>query len=100
MDMATAPLFSRRYVSWLIHWLGWGLLGYLLFFSQPFGSDIRLPHYFWVKQVIFFCLTVGTFYLNAQWMVPQLLLKEKTSQYIMALLSVILTVLIVLGLLG
>lgn len=92
-----ATLFFRRYISWLSHWLGWGLLGYLLFFSQPFGSDIRLPDLFWVRQGIFFCLTVGTFYLNAQWMVPQLLLKEKTSRYMLALLGVIGGVLVILG---
>ena len=91
-----ATLFSRRYVSILSHLLGWGLLGYLLFFSQPFSSDIRLPDLFWVRQVIFFGLMVGTFYLNTQLLVPRLLLNSQTSRYLLALTGVIVLIILIL----
>ena len=92
-----ATLFSRRYVSVLSHILGWGLLGYLLFFSQSFGSDIRLPDLLWVRHAIFFCLMVGTFYLNSQLLVPRLLLPGQTGNYLLTLTGIILILLLVLG---
>lgn len=91
-----ATLFSRRYVSLLSHLLGWGLLGYLLFFSQPFSSDIRLPDLFWVRQGIFFGLMVGTFYLNARLLVPRLLLGGHTGRYLLALAGVIVGIVFIL----
>lgn len=93
--MAATP-FSRRYVSLLSHLLGWGLLGYLLFFSQSFNAEIRLPGLFWVRQGIFLCLMVGTFYLNSQMLVPHLLLKNQTGRYIATLLGVVVVVILVL----
>lgn len=92
-----STLFSRHYVTLLIHVLGWALLGYLLFFSQSFNADIRLPGLFWVKQIIFFGLMVGMFYLNAHWLVPRLLLKGRTSRYLLSLLGVIVFIIFVLG---
>lgn len=91
-----ATLFSRRYVSLLSHWLGWGLLGYLLFFAQSFNWDIRLPDLFWVRQVIFFGLMVGTFYLNANLLVGRLLLNNQTSRYVLALTAVVVFIMVVL----
>lgn len=92
-----ATLFSRRYVPVLIHVLGWFLMGYLLFFSQPFSSDIQFPKLFWVRQCIFFGLMVFIFYLNSQRLVPRLLLQGQTSQYILSVLGMIITVLILVG---
>jgi two-component system LytT family sensor kinase len=93
--MAATP-FSRRYVSLLSHLLGWGLLGYLLFFSQSFNAEIRLPGLFWVRQGIFLCLMVGTFYLNSQVLVPRLLLRNQTGRYAAALMGVVVVVILVL----
>ncbi|MDB5240877.1 MAG: signal transduction histidine kinase LytS, partial [Spirosoma sp.] len=91
-----APLFSRRYVSPLSHILGWGLLGYLLFFSQSVNSEIRLPNLFWVRQGIFFWLMVGTFYLNARLLVSRLLLTGQTRRYLLALTGVIVIIILIL----
>ncbi|QJD78067.1 sensor histidine kinase [Spirosoma rhododendri] len=93
--MAT-PLFSRRYVTLLSHWLGWGLLSYLLFFSQSFNNEIRMPPEFWIRQVLFQAMTIGTFYLNANVLVPRLLLREKTGSYGLALLGTIGVVIFIL----
>ena len=92
-----ATLFSRRYVPLLSHVLGWGLLGYLLFFSQSFNSEIRLPNIFWIRQVIFFGMMVGTFYLNAQVLVPRILLRDQTGRYLLALTGVVALILLALG---
>lgn len=94
--MMAATLFSRRYVSVLSHVLGWGLLSYLLFFSQSFNEEIRLPDLFWVRQGIFLCLMVGTFYLNSQVLVPRLLLRNQTGRYVVALVSIVVFILLVL----
>ncbi|RYF76723.1 MAG: sensor histidine kinase [Cytophagaceae bacterium] len=93
-----ATLFSRRYVPILSHLLGWGLMGYLLFFAQLHNMDLRFPDLFWVRQGIFFVLVVGLFYLNAQVLIPRLLLREETSRYLLTLLGVVtIVMLIVLG---
>jgi two-component system LytT family sensor kinase len=91
-----ATLFSRRYVPLLSHVLGWGLLGYLLFFAQSFGTEIRFPNLFWIRQGIFFCLMVGIFYLNSHVLVPRLLLRDQTGRYLMTLIGVIVCILLVL----
>ncbi|WP_338877194.1 histidine kinase [Spirosoma sp. SC4-14] len=83
-----STLFSRRYVSVLIHVLGWILLGFSLFFFPSFNSDIQLPQMFWVRQVLFFGLMIGMFYLNALILVPRLLLRSQTGKYVMALILV------------
>ena len=92
-----ATLFSRRYVTLLIHVLGWALLGYLLFFSQSFNADIRLPNLLWVRHGIFFCLMIGTFYLNSQVLVPRLLVPGQTSRYLLALAGLIILILLIVG---
>ncbi len=91
-----ATLFSRRYVSLLSHLLGWGLLSYLLFFSQSFNAEIRLPDLFWVRQGIFLCLMVGIFYLNSQVLVPRLLLKNQMGRYAAALLGIVVFIILIL----
>lgn len=93
--MAANPFF-RRYVPLLSHVLGWGLLGYLLFFAQSFSSDIRFPDLFWVRQGIFFCLIVAVFYINSHLLVPHLLLRDQTSRYLLVLAGVISCILLIL----
>lgn len=93
----TASLFPPRYVSVLSHWLGWGLLGYLLFFYQWLNSDLQFPMLFWVRQVIFFGLMVGMFYLNSLVLVPRLLLPGHTSRYFLTLLGVVALIILAIG---
>lgn len=93
----TATLATRRYVPLLIHVLGWGLLGYLLFFSHSITSEIQFPRVFWIRQAIFFGLIVGMFYINSYWLVPRLLLREQTGRYVIAIVGIICTVLLILG---
>ena len=85
--MATLP-FSRRTTTRLIHGLGWVLLGYLLFFAQWFGSEIKFPPLLWVKQAIFLVMMVGVFYLNTGRLVPNVLMRGQTSRYLLTLLGI------------
>lgn len=89
--------FSRRYVTLLTHVLGWMLLGYLLFFSQSFTSEIKLPNLLWIRHSLFFCLMIGIFYLNSQLLVTRFLLPGHTGQYLLALTVVIAGILLILG---
>lgn len=91
-----AVLFSRRYVPLLSHVLGWGLMGYLLFF-QSFISEIHFPTVFWIRQSIFLVLMVGVFYLNANVFVPRYLLPGQTSRYLFSLFGVIVVVMLILA---
>ena len=93
--MAALP-FSRRTVTLLIHSLGWALLGYLFFFSQWFGSEIKLPPQFWAKQVAFLAMVIAVFYLNTGWLVPKLMFNGQTSRYVFVLTGITVTVLLVL----
>lgn len=93
--MAALP-FSRRTVTLLIHILGWALLGYLLFFSQWFGSEIQFPPLLWIKQAIFLAMMVGVFYLNTNRLSPNLLMRGQTGEYLLALLGITAAVLLVL----
>ena len=94
--MATLP-FSRRSVTLLTHILGWVLLGYLFFFAQWFGSDVRLPALFWVKQGIFLTLVVAVFYGNTNYLVPRLFVHGQTGRYILTLLGIAVVVVAVMG---
>ena len=85
--MMASTLFSRRYLTLLIHVLGWVLLGFALFFSQSLNPELQLPRLFWVRQGIFFWLMVGIFYLNSQRLVPRLLLQGQTGRYVLALVG-------------
>lgn len=95
--MMASTLFSRRYVSVLIHVLGWILLGFSIFFYPSFNSDIQLPQIFWVRQVLFFGLMIGLFYLNSLILVPRLLLRGQTGKYVVVLILLICMALILVG---
>ena len=83
-------------VSLLVHLLAWVLLGYLLFFSQWFGSEIKFPPLLWVKQALFLTMMVGVFYLNTGWLAPRLLIRGQTGRYLLALLGITVAVMLVL----
>ncbi|GAA4416645.1 histidine kinase [Nibrella viscosa] len=79
----------RQHVPWLIHILGWILLGFSLFMFQPLTWQVDLPYQFWEKQIIFFGLLVGLYYLNAQVWVPKLLFQNRISLFVgLVLLSI------------
>ncbi|GAB3705108.1 histidine kinase [Spirosoma flavus] len=91
-----ATSFPRRYVPLLSHVLGWFLLGYFLFF-QGLTSEFRFPTIFWIRQVIFFGLMIGAFYLNAHVLVPRLLLPGQTTRYTLTVLGIVVLLMAILA---
>ncbi|WP_266365914.1 sensor histidine kinase [Tellurirhabdus rosea] len=68
----------RSMVPFLIHVLGWTLLGSTLLVIQPIlYKDVTVPTEYWIKQLLFFGLMIGMFYLNANYLVPRLLFGDK-----------------------
>ncbi|GAA4448161.1 histidine kinase [Nibrella saemangeumensis] len=84
----------RQHVPRFIHILGWILLGFSLFMFQPLTWQVDLPYQFWMKQIIFFSLLVGLFYLNAEVWVPKLLFQNRTSLFVGVMLAVIAVVMV------
>jgi len=67
----------RSLVPFLIHVLGWALLGSTLLVIQPILWKITVPTEYWVKQLLFFSLMIGLFYLNAHSWVPRFLFRDR-----------------------
>lgn len=73
----------NKSITVLVHVLVWGLLIFVLFMYPPLaGANAKLPKEFWVKQLIHTILMVSVFYLNAAYLVPNLLLKDKLIAFI------------------
>lgn len=85
----------RQHVPWLIHILGWILLGFSLFMFQPLTWQVDLPYQFWVKQIIIFSFLVGLYYLNSQVWVPKLLFRNRTGIFFAFILATIVVIMLV-----
>jgi two-component system, LytTR family, sensor kinase len=72
---------QRRYIPFLLHIFGWGLVMAMLF-SQPKWMNVDPPSEFWLKQAVLLTLLTGIFYLNSYVLVPRLLFKNHTLGYI------------------
>ncbi|PRY11966.1 histidine kinase [Pontibacter ummariensis] len=77
--------FIYRQGYLLIHLLVF--FGLLLLLCQPLAWDMQLPTAFWVKQSILFCLWIGLYYLNVQFLVPQLLFRNRAGWFIAAIFA-------------
>jgi len=62
------------------------LLGLLVFTCLPLTWQVTLPVQFWIKQGIDYCLWIGIFYLNLNFLVPKILYKSKTLVFIILVL--------------
>lgn len=78
---------QRRYVPFLLHVFGWGLIIPMLFF-QPKGMNIEPPAEFWVKQWVLLSLLISAFYLNSYVLAPRLLFRNHTIGYIISIAGV------------
>ncbi|UYZ62797.1 sensor histidine kinase [Hymenobacter weizhouensis] len=82
-------LTPRQAQTGLLHAVIWVLLGVLLF-TQPAG---RLPaRWFYALQTGLLLVSLGVFYLNAQWAVPQLLYRRRVLLYLALVGAVVLAV--------
>jgi two-component system LytT family sensor kinase len=80
-----------KIIGVMIQILVWAVFALVLFFYQPYLSNIDVPYQFWLKQVIILCMLVVAYYVNSVVLVPNFLLKNRTGYYFMiiALLFVI-----------
>ncbi|MGZ3814186.1 MAG: sensor histidine kinase [Mucilaginibacter sp.] len=92
-----APKFQSRLIGVLIQILIWAVFGLVLFFYQPFLSDIDIPFQFWIKQVIVLGLLVTAFYINSLVLVPRFLLKSHTTYYFLIVILIITSIVLLSG---
>jgi len=76
-----------------VHLLAWALLGFVLMFYQPLSWGVSLPASFWIKQTLNFLILAGLFYLNALYIVPQFLLKNKITAFVLCISGMVMLLL-------
>ncbi len=79
---------KSRIISILIHVLIWVVLGVALFLYQPLTGDIVMPVQFWIKQALLFFMLVVVYYINANILVTDLLLKNRTGTYFLSIIPI------------
>ena len=79
-------LASRRAQTSLLHAVIWVLLGVLVF-TQP-ALGLSPPRYYWLQTGLF-VVSLGAFYGNVGWAVPQLLYRRRLLAYLLLLLGAV-----------
>jgi two-component system LytT family sensor kinase len=79
---------SRSYISILLHLFLWLLFAFVLLFHQPLSWNISIPFQFWVKQSCILLMLIVVFYVNSEWLVPGLLLKNRILIYVLVILAI------------
>jgi two-component system LytT family sensor kinase len=92
-----APRSQSRLIGILIQVSIWGVFGIVLFFYQPFLSDIDIPYQFWIKQIIVLSSLVAAFYINSLILVPRFLLKNHTGYYFLIIIAIVVAVVLLSG---
>ncbi|GAA4496425.1 histidine kinase [Hymenobacter ginsengisoli] len=79
----------RRSLTPLIHVLAWGLLALALLILQPMQGRVVLPVQYWVRQGALLALWISAFYATTRVSVPRLLLRGRTSWFVLALAATV-----------
>ncbi|WP_316812635.1 sensor histidine kinase [Pedobacter heparinus] len=79
---------SRYYITILLHVFLWMLFAFVLLFHQPLSWSITVPPQFWIKQGCVLAMLVVVFYVNSEFLVPQLLLKNKIIAFVAIVLAI------------
>jgi two-component system LytT family sensor kinase len=85
---AMVSIKSRYYITILLHLFSWMLFAFVLLFHQPLSWSITVPPEFWIKQACVLAMLVVVFYLNSEFLVPHLLLKNKIVGYVAVILAI------------
>jgi two-component system LytT family sensor kinase len=80
---------SRSYITVLLHVFSWMLFAFVLLFYQPLSWTITVPPQFWIKQACVLVMLIVVFYVNAEILVPQLLLKNKNIAFAVVILAIV-----------
>lgn len=86
----TAGLLVRDNFGIIVQVLAWALFGFLLFIHPVLTWSIDIPDEFWIKQVLNYTLLAGVYLLNAQLLVPRLLINSKHLQYTATIIIILL----------
>jgi two-component system LytT family sensor kinase len=81
------PKSKSKLVTTLIHILIWAVFG-MIYFFQPITFNIIVPYQLWIKQSIILGLLVIAYYTNTFILVPQFLLKNRTSIYFLIVICI------------
>jgi two-component system, LytTR family, sensor kinase len=73
----------RPYFFTGLHILSWLLLGFIMLFYMPLTWNVILPGVFWLWQIIILVLLIIIFYWNAKIVVPQTIIKDNTSPFLL-----------------
>lgn len=79
----------RSAIPILVHVLLWILFGFSLLFYHPLTWGFSVPIQFWLKQLFVLAILAGSYYLNANYLVPRFLLKRQTYLYVALLIAAI-----------
>src|SRR6185312_4944354 len=86
-----------KLIGIMIHLLLWVVFGLVLFFYQPYLSNIDVPYQFWVKQVIILGMLVIAYYINSGILVPRFLLKNRTAYYLLMIVILVAGIIFLTG---
>ncbi|SFC49149.1 Histidine kinase [Flexibacter flexilis DSM 6793] len=82
-------LSFNPYLNFLLHLLGWSLLGFMILLYIPLSWDVKLPYEFWAWQTLNLFVMVALFYGNAKIIVPQTIFKGKFSLFVGWIIAVL-----------
>lgn len=83
-----ANVSFKPYINPLLHGLTWALLGYLLLFYVPLTWAVKVPPVFWLWQSMVLVMMIALFYINANVIVPQTILKNRTAVFVLWLVGI------------
>lgn len=80
-----------RHIPLLIHLVTWILIAGIVL-MPPFGGRFMMPDEYWIKQWTLLGLLISIFYINAKVLLPRLLFKNHTFQYMFAIVVLVVAV--------
>jgi two-component system, LytTR family, sensor kinase len=86
-----------RLIGIMIHILVWVVFGLVLFFYQPYLSNIDVPYQFWIKQIIILSMLVIAYYVNSIVLVPRFLLSNRTGYYFIMIVAIVVIIILITG---
>jgi two-component system LytT family sensor kinase len=84
-----AGYFIRDNIGTIVQLLAWALFGFILFIHPILTWSIEIPREFWVKQLMFYTLFIGTYTLNSRVLVPRLIISGKYLSYTLVVIGVV-----------
>jgi two-component system LytT family sensor kinase len=91
------PKTKSKLIAIIIQMLIWAVFGLVLFFYQPFLSNIDIPYQFWIKQVVILSMLIAAFYVNSIVLVPRFLLKNHTGYYFLLIIAMAVGIVFITG---